>query len=805
MKKRAALVSALLVTTMVAATLSGCKKKADAPVTPTGDVYVPSFSEFSAEMSYVENVVASGDTVTLIGSDYNYDKETETYTSYTTLLKYDIETGKSETIKKSFGEDAFVNRIVAYKDGYMAILCEMERGDYHDEDDRPVLMDNGVFVKSAAVAEETAAATTEAATTDAPATENDGYTSETVGDDYDDDFGYGFYDYTETYFIVEYDKDFNEVNRIDLSELKEKLEEEDSYFYVNNFVIDSEGNIFVCCDTIIAGIEADGSVKFQINVNTWIEDLVATSDGRILVSYYDEETYERVMAVLDKQTGKLSDSFKNMPYSRRIYAGEGSKLYIFGENNLYLFDVDKDEAEVVLNWIDSDINSDDVSGFASMGEGKFLIISSEYDYSDDEQTKCNIELAKLVKTPASEVPVKKNISLAMLYMDYSLKNSIIKFNKTNQEYRISVKTYVDEDYSNYEDALNQFKTDVGTGSIADIIVGSTYNIDFTNLAAKGAFADLYPYFEKDSSMSKEDIIPSILKALEMDGKLYMISDSFSANAILGRKSDLGNASNFTLDQFVALQKKYPNAELFQYLTRDRLLNMIINYSGGMFYNAKTGECHFDSDQFASVLELCSNYPAEYQYSDEYVSLPQLVREGKVVLQEYDLTNPEMMQLYEAIYGEPVAIVGYPTDNGAKAVAQFNRLMAVSAKSSNKDGAWEFIKGFISYENQKKLDYECPINKQAFDELLEALQHKYDDDNYSWSYDDVEVTIRNMTEAEVAQIRELVDGIENMYSINESLYNIIAEEVAAYFEGQKTAKEVAGIIQSRAQIYINEQR
>ena len=37
----------------------------------------------------------------------------------------------------------------------------------------------------------------------------------------------------------------------------------------------------------------------------------------------------------------------------------------------------------------------------------------------------------------------------------------------------------------------------------------------------------------------------------------------------------------------------------------------------------------------------------------------------------------------------------------------------------------------------------------------------------------------------------------------SVENIIAEESAAFFEGQKSAKDVAGVIQSRVQIYINE--
>ena len=37
---------------------------------------------------------------------------------------------------------------------------------------------------------------------------------------------------------------------------------------------------------------------------------------------------------------------------------------------------------------------------------------------------------------------KKNVTLAMLYMNYNTREQVIKFNRTNEEYRINIKTYV---------------------------------------------------------------------------------------------------------------------------------------------------------------------------------------------------------------------------------------------------------------------------------------------------------------------------------------------------------------------------
>ena len=41
--------------------------------------------------------------------------------------------------------------------------------------------------------------------------------------------------------------------------------------------------------------------------------------------------------------------------------------------------------------------------------------------------------------------------------------------------------------------------------------------------------------------------------------------------------------------------------------------------------------------------------------------------------------------------------------------------------------------------------------------------------------------------------------------DQSIIDIVLEEAAAYFAGQKSAQDVAKLIQSKANIYINEQR
>ena len=55
------------------------------------------------------------------------------------------------------------------------------------------------------------------------------------------------------------------------------------------------------------------------------------------------------------------------------------------------------------------------------------------------------------------------------------------------------------------------------------------------------------------------------------------------------------------------------------------------------------------------------------------------------------------------------------------------------------------------------------------------------------------------------LRDVIASATKMMDYDMSIINIVKEEAAAYFAGQKTAQEVCKLIQSKANIYINEQK
>lgn len=109
------------------------------------------------------------------------------------------------------------------------------------------------------------------------------------------------------------------------------------------------------------------------------------------------------------------------------------------------------------------------------------------------------------------------------------------------------------------------------------------------------------------------------------------------------------------------------------------------------------------------------------------------------------------------------------------------------------------------------DFESEIEEACKVEYLydEEGNLQYDENGQpmqklktTWGYGSFNAEIYAATEEEIAAFRELLKYVDSN-QMEEDIWNIISEEAGAYFEGQKTASEVAGIIQNRVQLYLFE--
>ena len=191
------------------------------------------------------------------------------------------------------------------------------------------------------------------------------------------------------------------------------------------------------------------------------------------------------------------------------------------------------------------------------------------------------------------------------------------------------------------------------------------------------------------------------------------------------------------------------------------------------------------------------------------------REGKVLLDRtvlYGFSSYNYTK--KGTFGEDITMIGFPSENGKGSSIAAELELAMSSKSRNKEGVWEFMRYFLSDEFQGKIEYEWPLSMKQVDNLAKEAKKRpsYEDENGNLvEYDDVyylngeEVPISPMTQEEVDEVVAFIKSVDQLYTNHQDLMNIISEEAAPYFTGQKSVKEVADIIQNRVQIYVNENR
>ncbi|MBR6221846.1 MAG: extracellular solute-binding protein, partial [Lachnospiraceae bacterium] len=134
------------------------------------------------------------------------------------------------------------------------------------------------------------------------------------------------------------------------------------------------------------------------------------------------------------------------------------------------------------------------------------------------------------------------LKIAAIYSAGSLSDDILKFKKDNPGIDIEVKTY-----ESYAEPERSFIMDLTSGDLPDVIVAPR-NILF-KLVKRGLIEDIYPYIDSDKELSREDFLPSVLNAYEIDGKLYQTVSLVNLHSWATEKNEYTITGRWNLESF----------------------------------------------------------------------------------------------------------------------------------------------------------------------------------------------------------------------------------------------------------------
>ncbi len=605
---------------------------------------------------------------------------------------------------------------------------------------------------------------------------------------------------SETYYLAAYDATGNLLSYTDLTEAVGSSAE--SYDYVQSAVFNEDGTVCLVLSQSVCVVGDDGQLKSRISNNSYNQNVFVNKDGDVYVKQYSDTDMADAMYRIDMESKSLVKD-ENLPADGDLIECEDGNYLILNDTGVFSYEVDTKEKTALFNWVDVDALSYDVDNFIINDDGSYSMLQMQYN--DDDSY---LEYATFRKGLRSEVE-KEIVTLGTVYLDYTLKERIIDFNKSNTQYRVNVKFYGDGE-DNIEAGLTLLDTAINTKGEIDLIDLSQSS--GKKYAKAGVLADLYEFLNNDSTIKKEDLFENILSAWEYDGKLYQIAPAFTLSAAASSKSCVDSLGDWNVDKLIELRDTYPDSTFLEYGSKGGALYFALMGAMSDFVNTEEATCDFENEEFVKILEFAKSFPKEADYDKNTWDQMQ---SGDVLFTNLDVYNIQAIDIYNQLFDGGVSIVGYPSKDGGVVSVSGQLAVGISATSKHTEGAWAFISSLLTEDAMESYYYGLPLRISSFDEMMkdEMEVSTYVDENGvtqktskgSWGYEDVVIEYYGATQDEVDELKRVISSATGIVSIDEQIVNIITEETQAFFEGQKSAEEVASVIQSRAKIYLAENK
>ena len=602
-------------------------------------------------------------------------------------------------------------------------------------------------------------------------------------------------------------------------DIADMLQTEDHYYYVNSLKCLEDGRVYVVCGgdgTRILILDQEGNLledKTVGNSERYINYTFIKEDGSILfISANDDwtkmyaNTYDLATETMGEEV-ELPDTI--MSYS--LYEGSDTDLVLTNNSGVYTLNIGETEIKQIMSFVNSDLDAMWVN-YVAVIDGEHMVVT----YSDMVDYKQQI--AVMTKVNEEDIPDKKVLVLGGSYIGSDARRRIFNFNKTSEKYRITIRDYSTYNTgSDYTACYTQLNNDIISGNMPDIMIVNN-QLDIDNYISKGLLADVGSLIEKDEELSQEEYLENVFDAYAVDGKLYHVIPIFRVNTIIGKQSLLGDINGWNMEEFLAVMEQMPEGtSSFGEYTRESFFSMVLQYCGSDFVDASTGKCSFDSPEFIRMLEFAKTLPEEITYGEDYdwSKWETQYREETTLLMPVTIYSfSDLNYQFYGQFGEEVSFVGFPNEDRNGSVITASESYVLSARSEDLEGAWEYVRYYLTDEYQSTINYGLPVNKEYFKALAQkATERPYytDENGEKIEYDDYvyingeSVILPPMSQEQVDRIVSFVEGVSRRSYSNNDILNIINEDVAPFFAGQKTAEDVASIIQNRVQVFVNEKR
>ncbi len=521
--------------------------------------------------------------------------------------------------------------------------------------------------------------------------------------------------------------------------------------------------------------------------------------------------------------GKGTDITSLLSYGTTFVTKDG--LFASSYSGFFRYDIEKNTIDEVFNWNDTDVDRSLMKNIqcTPLNENEILAVghrSFEIDFPyliHLTRAETNPHAGKKMLVIAGEniSDCSELVSFAGLYSsDPKNSSRVIIVDYTAGMSEKESHTAIEQ--SIYLDTLS--------GSGPDILVNMFDSIAFRSDAI---MEDMNQYIDGERGISRSDYFDNILRACETDGALYHLPARFSLEGLCVNSAYIPNTDGWTYDEFFTASENVPQEVSFLegYLYND-LLKIILSTSLTQFVDYKNRTVDFNNDTMKEILRTVKQYGMKELPSDEgwyhmdNVEIPgegwvsgdgdhtlEKIQEGMLAAWTVTYDSIYTSSYYNFNCPENVSFLGYPSMEKIGMAVKPKVSMGIVSSSDSKGVAWDFIKAFMEYDVPRSLyPFGMPIRISAFDKESADImkeRNEYREDFKSTPGMAKMLGACPVLQEDIDLTRILVTHASISTSGDPAIFDIICEEAAGYFAGDRSVEDVLANIQNRASTVVKE--
>lgn len=595
-----------------------------------------------------------------------------------------------------------------------------------------------------------------------------------------------------------------------------------------NIQILDDGRIVINASGKLMMYDKDGKFIREISdVGRTIDGSLILHDGKYYVVSgiynFDGDSDIRIKEV-NIETGELGNG---TDASQLIYVGDietcSEGAFVNTGNACSKFDITTGKTEEVFNWNDTDVDRSLLTSVKCVpkSEDEYFAVGTQY-LSMNVKTYL-VHLTRAEKNPHAG---KKMIVIGgkSMHYDSSLMSFVNAFNSSpDNKARAVIVDYADVIDSDVTmaDIERTIYMDILSGTGPDVLVNLGGSPSFNN---SSIMEDMNPYLDGSDGIDRTKYFDNVIRACEKDGKLYHIPLSFTLEGVAANSNLVSNTTGWTFEEFEEAGKKMPDQVSFmEGMEYNEVLSFLLCMNMDKFVNYADKTVDFQNDDMKRILEFAKELGLDKKPSDEGMDLvyegngvyygggdrtQEKYVAGMLAVKEEMISGVMQYAQVKDLLDGGVTFLGYPSLDGTGMCIESNLTMGIVSSSKYKDLAWEFIRAYMDYEIPEDISFfTMPVDRANFDKIshnqMKESNAEYERIVKEGGISAVKGIFAYITEQDIEELKTLIENATLSTNLDPAVMDIIEEEAAAYFAGDRTVDEVLKTIQNRTSTIVKE--